>query len=342
MNILFDFNHPVDVNVFKNAVRILAAEGHHIFITYRARGILKRVVETELGDFHPVRIGKHHRSSFLMKVVGQLYRDCHFIPFYRRNRIDLSVGTSTNVISAWIMRIPHLAFEDDIEYKLTFTHANLFATRHIMPDYIELKKKNIHHYRGLKELAYLHPRYYSPRLEELDPYGLKPEEYVFIRKIARVSLNYRKEDDLSLTAIKKIRSLGLKVLLSLEDKREREIFEDDCIILQEPIRDIFSLIKFALFCVSSGDSVAREACLLGTPTIYTGRREMRVNTDLIDLGCLFKEDTEEAILNRIGQLASRREKDNIGSAVKVKIERDWEDVTQMIIRHVKDFDRSRS
>jgi len=341
LNILFDVNHPVDVNVLKKAAIQLAEDGHHIFVTYRPRGILEKVVETELGDFSPIRIGKYHPSSFFKKLFGQLYRDWLFLSFFRRNKIDLSIGSSTNAISAWIMGIPHLAFEDDPEYKLTFWHANLFATRHIMPSCIKVKRKNIYHYRGLKELSYLHPRHFSPRAEKLDSYGLRPDEYVFIRKIARVSLNYKKGESLSISVIKKIRALGLKILLSLEDKTERGQFQDDCIILEEPVEDIFSLMKFALFCISSGDSMAREACLLGTPTIYTGGREMQVNRELMEIGCLFKEDTEDDVTKRISQLSDRRRRDRIGRMMGAKIEHDWEDVTQVIIRHVNDFRESR-
>jgi predicted glycosyltransferase len=337
MNILFDFNHPADVNFFKNAAKKLAEAGDHIFVTYRQRGSLHKVIEAELGEFSPLQIGRHNSSSFFMKVLAQLYRDFRFLPYFKRNRIELSVGTSTNVISARLMGIPHLAFEDDLEYKVTFYHANLFATRHIMPSYIDVKKRNIYHYRGLKELAHLHPSYYTPRAAALERYGLHPEEYVFIRKIARVSLNYKRQDDLGPAVIKNIRKQGLKILLSLEDKRQRGLYQDDCMILEEPVPDIFALMKFAAFCISSGDSMARESCLLGTPTIYTGRREMKVNEYLIEIGCLFKEDTEEAIMNRISFLIRHRLKGQVAATVARKIEQDWEDVTQVIIRHVNDF-----
>jgi predicted glycosyltransferase len=337
MNILFDFNHPADVNFFKNAAKKLAAAGDHIFITYRQRGSLQKVIDAELGEFSPFQIGRHRSASFLMKVLTQIYRDYRFLSYFKKNGIELSVGTSTNVISARLMGIPHLAFEDDLEYKVTFYHANLFATRHIMPSYINVQKKNIYHYRGLKELAHLHPSYYSPQVSALDPYKVQPEEYVFIRKIARVSLNYKREDDLGPAVIKSIRKHGLKILLSLEDKRQRDLYQDDCTILEEPVPDIFALMKFAAFCISSGDSMARESCLLGTPTIYAGRREMKVNEELIGIGCLFKEDTEETIRNRVSYLISHPLKGRVADLIARKIEHDWEDVTQVIIRHVDDF-----
>ena len=120
MNILFDLNHPVDVNFFKNAIRELANKGHKIVVTYRARGKLKEITEFELGDFSPLEIGKHY-STFIAKIIGQLKRDLIFLFFQREKRINLSVCFGpTNAIASWLNRIPYLAFDDDFEYKIPF------------------------------------------------------------------------------------------------------------------------------------------------------------------------------------------------------------------------------
>ena len=338
MNILFDINHPVDVNFFKNAIRKLVNGGHNIIITYRPRGKLQSIVNFELGKFSPKKIGKHY-TAFIMKIIGQLKRDFVFLSFQRRNMVDLSVCFGpTNVIASWLNRIPYLAFEDDFEYKIPFYHANIFATRHIMPSYINVKKKNIYHYKGLKEIAYLHPIYFTPQSNELQKYGLKPNKYVFIRKIANVSLNYKKEDNLNLFVIQKIKKLGLEILLSLEDKKMKNYFKDYCIILEEPVNDVYSLMKYALFTISSGDSVARESCVLGVHAIYVGGREMLVNKELIDMGFMFKEDTVEEILNRISYLAKNDGRENIEKLIKFKIENEWDDPTEIILKHIKDFE----
>jgi hypothetical protein len=337
MNILFDLNHPKDVNCFKNSIRTLSKRGHHIIVTYRPRGKLQAIVHSELSEFSPVKIGRHY-SSFIMKILGQLMRDFAFIPFHRKNKIHLSVGTSTNAMSSWLLRIPHLALEDDIEYKIPFYHANLFATRHIMPSYIKIRRKNVYHYKGLEELAYLHPAHFSPREEELIKYQVEPGDYVFIREVAGVSLNYKKRNSLNLDVVKKLRKLGLKILLSLEDAGMKEHFEDHCTILQEPVDDIFSLMKYALFTISSGDTMARESCLLGTPAIYTGGREMLLNKELIEMGCMFKEESLNDITDRIEYLSQNDVKERTGKLIRHKIEHDWDDPTQVILKHIKDFE----
>jgi len=337
MNILIDINHPVDVNYFKNAAKELANKGHRIIITYRLRGKLESIINFELGEFNPIKIGKHY-STFFAKIIAQLKRDLVFLFFHKKNMVDLSVCFGpTNAISSWLNKIPYLAFEDDFEYKIPFYHANIFATRHIMPSYICVKKKNIYNYKGLKELAYLHPNYFTPTIEELKNYDLKPYRYVFIRKVANVSLNYKKEDNLNIIVIKNIKKLGLKILLSLEDEKMKNYFKDECIILDEPVNDIYSLMKYAKFTISSGDSMARESCLLGTPTIYTGSRDMAVNKELIDIGGMFKENTIEKILNRINYLSKNEARHRIEKLVKYKIMNEWDDPTKVILKHINDF-----
>jgi predicted glycosyltransferase len=55
-------------------------------------------------------------------------------------------------------------------------------------------------------------------------------------------------------------------------KKRRDEYPADWILLQEPIEDIHSLIYYAAGLVSSGDSMAREAALLGVPSYYLGIR----------------------------------------------------------------------
>jgi len=337
MNILFDINHPVDVNFFKNAIKILSESGHNIVVTYRDRGRLGEIANFELGEFAPIRIGKHQKTS-ATKIAGQLKRDLEFLSFQRRKQIDISVCFGpTNAIASWLNGIPYLAFEDDFEYKIPFYHANIFSTRHIMPAYIRVNKKNIHHYNGLKELAYLHPNYFSPIVDELKRYELLPKKYVFIREIANVSLNYKKQNLLIDELVNFIKNLGFKIVFSLEKKDLKSLYERDCVILEEPVEDIYSLMKYALFAVSSGDTVARETSLLGTPTIYTGGRNMAVNNELIDIGCMFKEDKLDNIVKRIARLSIKGEKERITRLVADKINYHWEDTTEVILRHINDF-----
>ncbi|MDP8200855.1 MAG: DUF354 domain-containing protein [Candidatus Tenebribacter burtonii] len=337
MNILFDLNHPVDVNFFKSTILILKEQGHRIIITYRSRGKLQKIVDYELSDLNSTPIGKHYKR-FLSKFFGQLIRDLLMFRFQRKNKIELSVCFGpTNAISSWFNRIPYLAFEDDVEYKIPFYHANIFATRHIMPDYINFSNKRTWKYKGFKELAYLYPGTFRANKNSLKKLNLIESDYVFIREISNVSLNYKEENKSIIDIVSYIVNKGKKVVISLEDDDLKKVLEDKCIVLKEPVEDLYSILKYAQFALSSGDTMAREACLLGTPCIYTGGREMVMNNELIEIEIMYKEDSVESIFERIDLLINNSVSQELSNKINVKIENEWADTTEVILEHINEF-----
>ena len=76
-------------------------------------------------------------------------------------------------------------------------------------------------------------------------------------------------------------------------KKRRDEYPADWILLQEPIEDIHSLIYYAAGLVSSGDSMAREAALLGVPSYYLGiRYSMPANAAASKVASLQNQKTE--------------------------------------------------
>jgi len=332
MNILFDLNHPVDVNFFKNSILTLK-KNHNVSIIFRNRGKLEKILRFELKNISISKIGEHKKTLF-GKIIFQLLRDLKIIKHLKKNNIDLvACFGSTSAISARLCGIPYLAFDDDYEYKIPFYHANLFCTEHIFPDVIEFSNSKTRKYHGFKELAYLHPNYLRACDRVLHEYGLLPENYVFLREISRDSLNYKESTTILNKLVQEIKSRGFKVVLSLENKLLADEFSNDCIILEEPVSDIYSLLYYALFTISSGDTVARESAIMGVPTIYTGKRKMAVNKALVDEGLMLESSSVENILRYVDTITSntkrktrRMSRDLIGNK--------WEDTTEVILRHI--------
>ena len=336
MRLLFDINHPVDINFFKNAIACLKNENHDIYIIYRNRGALELILKYELGEYSITSIGEH-RKGFLNKIIYQFKRDFQIVPFIKKKKIDIVICFGpTSALAAKICKIPYLAFDDDFEYKIPFYHANYLCKRHIYPDFIQYSNSRTYKYHGFKELAYINPKYFNPSKKILKEYKLKGEDYVFIREIANVSLNYKENKSILKGLIKKIEDRGLKVILSLEDKSLKKYYEKDCIILKEPVSDIYSLLYFALFAVSSGDTVARETSLMGVPTIYTGGRVMAVNSELIKKGLLYDISNLKEVENFVDKLDIKQKNVNRQKA-NTLINDKWDDTTKVILSHVNDF-----
>lgn len=337
MNIHIDLVHPSDVNLFKNVINRLYSEGNNLFITLRERGKLLVIAQSELGSFEINIIGKHEKG-FLRKLLALIRREYYLYFFLKKNKINISINQGfSNVLACKLLKIPFLNFEDDFEYKLAFHYARLFSTRDIMPDFISATGKNIYKYHGFKELAYLHPAVFLPNINALGTLGINPLKYVFIREISNISLNYNGRVSYIEKVVDFVSSKGLQILLSLEDKSISNKFVNKCIILQEPVEDIYSLIANSLFVVSSGDTMAREACLLSTPTIYSGGRDMLMNNPLIEKGIMFKADTFTEITDRVNYFLLDDNALKIRAEAKKIISSEWENTTDVILKHIGDF-----
>lgn len=327
--ILFDLNHPVDVNFFKNTINILLKENFNVDVIYRPRGKLGDIATFEL-PIKPIPIGKHYKK-FHTKLVGQLVRDFKTYLFFSKKKYNLIVCFGpTSAISAKIKGIKYLAFDDDFEYKIPFYHANFFATKHIYPDFIKYTNKRVIQFHGYKELAYLHPNYFKPNNNSLNEFGLTENKYIFIRHISNISLNYKGETGDLNKLLEIIRKFNYKIVLSIEDKKLVSSLGSDVIVLKEPINDIYSLMNYSLLAISYGDTVARECSILGVPTIYLGARNMKMHDELLEIGVMSQISDYENIESILkSDLISK--KLLCKEVISEKIKNEWRDTTEVIL-----------
>jgi uncharacterized protein len=337
MKILVDLNHPVDVNFFKNAIGVLAKQHNcDVEITLQPRGKLVPILQRELPGYRFTPIGTY-RKSLAGKVFGAGYRFLRLLSYVRRGGFDavVSFGGIGVCHATYILRKPSVIFDDDIEYRIGFYPYKPFATRLVMPQHIPVRGRNVVKYKGFKELAYLHPNHFKPDESALREYGVTPGKYVFVREVSKISMNYAHLETGQLAGVcGHLKTLGLDVILSLEDKSLTDRFAPHCIILQEPVRDIYSLMHFALLTVSSGDTMARESCLTGTPVIYTGGRYMSVNTELTKKGIFFEPDEEHSVMSLVGKVVEGNIKDRTREIVRQALVDEWEDTTEVIVNNV--------
>lgn len=336
MKILFDLNHPADVNFFKKSIEFLS-ESHNVKIIYRHRGVLKNIIDCELPGFEAVEIGKH-KKYFFLKIISQLFREVFLVKYLLKNKIDLVLCFGgTSAFSSWFCRIPYLSFDDDIEYKIPFFYANIFCTKHIYPEFINFKNKKTVLYNGYKELAYLHPENINFNKKILRKLDVIENNYVFVREIDNVSLNYKSNKiDLS-KVIESINNLGYKAIISIENKfKPNNLRGGNYQILTDQNSSYFNILYYAKFVVSSGDTVARESALLGTPTIYTGDRIMAANNFLINKKFITKIKNIEQFNKEIKSINDKTKKNN-RTKIKSLIKKSFENTSDVIINNAKNY-----
>jgi uncharacterized protein len=331
MKIVVDITHFPHLNFFKNAIQKFLRDGLEVDIVVQNRGNLTSILEFEyklpykkIGDYSPSALGK---------MASIFTRDVSLFTYLRTIKYDAATGVGSINLAhvSFLLRKPTVIFEDDIEYKLAFYPYRYFASFIVVPDSIPLHGPNVLRYRGFKELAYLHPKYFTPTDSVLKDYGLKPSRYIFMRDVTRTTLNYAGLSEGILSRLcPTLREMGYDVVVSLEDKKFGDLYGDSCIVLQEPTPNIHSLLHYAALTVASGDSMARESCLVGTPVIYTGQREMVIHEELKKMGCFFQADRFDDIIPCVNHIIEKEIKKKTVTAVDHAMKTRWDDVTGVI------------
>ena len=286
MNVWIDIYHIPQLNFYSQFVKQLSARGYNVFITILDRGKNVVIVKKTFANMPNVKIwtiGKHRLNVWSVIFEANLLRITQLLYWSLFKHVDISFSNGfQHGFIAKFTGHPAYSFHDDPDagdHKMmnrfcTQNHALLYC----LPNGYKLHHKDIL-MPSLKEWAYLNPRVFSPKIEMLDSYSIKPKNYIFIREVSTGTFNY--SDQISGCVLKVQNIISnfidnngnhIKVLFSLEEKHRRNEYPEDWILLQEPVDDIHSLIYYSAGLVSSGDSMAREAALLGVPSYYLGIR----------------------------------------------------------------------
>lgn len=334
MNILFDILHPADINLFKNLTFRLRKENHQVFIIFRDRGALESILRKELPDFNITKIGQH-KKRFISKILGGINREFRAFKFLKNNNINIMISQGlASGFACRLLNIKILHYDDDCEYKFTFYLGKFLSDIDLVPSFMPVKGQNIVKYKGYKELAYLHPTYFKPAEHALEKYNINPYDYVFVREISNVSLNYQNKNESLSLIIKHLLNINLKIILSLEDKTHLNKYGSSCIILEEPIEDLYSIVSFAKFVISSGDTMAREACLLGVPCIYTGGRQMFANKFFVENRFMYQVNETNQLFTKIDELSLLNTHSNLKLSINNIIFNKFDDTNNVLYTQV--------
>ena len=343
--------HLADVNFYKNALNRLK-QHHEIMITVVDRGNLVSIVQKEYPDFKVVKLGKH-RTGKIGKLFGLFDREIRFAMLFLKNRPDIvsSFGFYP-AIMAKLFVVPAILFHDDYEYRFMFNICKTFATTFYIPDSIRLKMaedlgaafqyneqtksfRNIKFYNGFKESAYL--KDFVPDVNCLEQRGLHGNPFVFCRDISSISLNYQEFKNVDLTAtFKWLKNKGFTVLYYPEN--ENDSYNGLCIKLSGAIPDILSLQYYASLTITSGDTIARESAILGTPVIYIGGRNMAVNQPLLDIGIIQETMDEVVIEQYMEQMIQPEYAEKMKKRITAS---NWDDLTQLIVNALEQSEKDK-
>lgn len=299
MNILFDINHPAHVHYFRNAISILQSQGHQITITSREKDVTTDVLD---GYHLPHRVLSKSRKGLLWLAWELIVRQCKLAPILLKNKINICVSSTgaCSVHICKILSIPTLVFYDTETAKLQNKLSIPLATRYITPEsYMKEEGSNHETYKGVQELAYLHPKYFSPDENILKTIGVsKEDKYIVLRFVAWAAAHDIGERGMRLefkrTLINKLKD-NAKIFIISEDNLPEEFLEYQ---YTGPVEKVHDLMNFASLFIGEGATMASECACLGTPSIYVNSIKLGSIKECEKYGLVFDLDDEESILNK--------------------------------------------
>lgn len=306
MTIWIDICHTPQYNFYKPIILELLHRGCSVNLTILRRGKTPNIVHRELDGHSELtiyEIGKHKMTKISAVIHANIFRLIQLLHWRMKHPCDVAFGNGMHpAIIQHLFRGKSYSFGDDPD-TLDFMFKRKYNTECNFCLFEDAKLEtyggNLHVLRCLKEWAYLNPKTFVPNVEQLRKYDIQPKQYIFLREVSVGTINYA---DQTIGAIHNIQQYisqlrtadgqPMKVLFSLEEKHRRHEYPADWILLEEPLEDIHSLMYYAAGLVSSGDSMAREAALLGIPAYYLGvRHSMPANLAASKVANLQNEKT---------------------------------------------------
>ena len=267
MRIVVDVTHPGHVHFFKHAIWACQARGHDVRILARDRDIIIELLRAYKLPF--VSMGKAGRGLVglgleLIRYEARVLRELlRFKP-----DIVLEIGGTFVVHAAKLAGIPSIVFTDTEHARLTNSITFPFASVICTPEcyFDDLGKRQVR-YAGYQELAYLHPRYFTPDPNVLANAGLDLRERLIVLRFG----SWQAAHDIGqqgfinrASLVRELERYG-RVLITSEGKLPAELLQYGMTITPEKIHD---LLYYATMYIGEGGTMASEAALLGTPSIF--------------------------------------------------------------------------
>lgn len=270
MNVLVDIGHPAHVHLYRNLINELKKKQHNVIVTVKDIPIAQELLE--IYGIPYLNIGKKS-DSLLSKGLNQLNYNWKILTLVRKHKIQIGLGTSiTNAHVSRISKMNSVIFDDDDDevQPLFVKYAHPYCDALLSPDVLSGKRKlsSTLYYPGYHELAYLHPKRFTPDPSVLGEAGIKPGEVFFIMRFNAFKAHHDTgvkglSLDQKLELIKILKPIG-KILITTERDIEPELKEFQMKVSPEKGH---SLLAFATMLIGDSQTMTSEAAVLGIPSL---------------------------------------------------------------------------
>jgi len=266
MRLLFGIYHPKDVYFFKNIINRLINEDHEIKIVSQDKDVTLELLTRFGFNFEII---KRTCGRLTGKLRSLIRSNLHLIRVAKDFKPDIFIHGSSLAQVSKIFGKPHIDYCDTehaiLAHIATFPFSDIVCTPSCFKGKIYSKKHIM--FDGYSELAYLHPNYFKPDKSVLDELGLtKGEDFVVVRfvswkathDIGQIGIINKKE------LIEKLNNY-VRIVISSESKLPRDLEKYK---ISLPPHRIHDLLYYASMYIGEGATMASEAAILGTISLY--------------------------------------------------------------------------
>jgi uncharacterized protein len=345
MRVLFDMGHPAHVHLFKNTIAKLKKDGHDIKITARNKEVTQALL-TAYGLEYEDR-GKIF-TGILSKAFGMIRIDFKLFAIAKKFNPDLLIGVSNPYVAhvGTVLRKPVIIFHDTENVPFAGFYIYPFVQAILTPMHFResLDPKKHIKIKGFKEIAYLHPNYFSPDLHVLEELGVRPQEkFIVVRFVSWDATHDIGQKGISdkIGFVKTLEQYG-RVLLSSEGNVPPEMKP---YLMNVPPERMHDLLSYAALYVGEGATMATEAAVLGIPSIFVSSLAGRFG-NLIELeetyDLLYSFTEGDAALEKAVEILRNKKSKELWIQKKERLLKDKIDVTGFLVSFIEYFPSSLS
>ena len=350
MKILLDIGHPAHVHLYRNFYKEMIERGHEILVTVKDIPAAK-----ELLTFYgmPFKNIGRRAGSIVGKGFKQLKFGVQLLAIAYKEKIEIGFGSSiTNCHVSRLSPMKSIVFDDDDDEKqpLATNFGHPFAHCLLSPDVLKgkRKKKDTVFYAGYHELAYLHPKRFTPDPDVLNQAGLASGETFFIMRFSA----FKAHHDVGIKGLSLDNKIYLakylsdygKVFITAEKEIETELRQYQ---LRIPPHKIHSLMSYAKLFVGDSQTMISEAAVLGVPALRCTSLAGRVSyleeqEHKYGLAYSFKPDNFEELVFKMKELVNNPDTKKEWIKKRDKMLNDKIDVTAFMVWFVENYPESKS
>lgn len=335
---MIGIQHPKHVHLFRNTISHLLKEKHELRIVAKDKEVTCALLEHLQIPFTVLGRNQPSMGKKILSLAGQEYDTYKIMKEFKP---DLVIGRAIPHLAhiSYLLNIPFIIFEDTEAgaiHRITVPFASAVVTPSCFRG--NFGKKQIR-YNGFDELAYLHPDYFTPDPRTITQLGLSEgEPYIVLRFVSWNAHHDRGEHGIGdkLNLIKSLEKHG-RVVISSEGNLPAEFRPYSVAISPEKIHD---LLSFAALYMGEGGTMASEAAILGTPSIYISTLAGRLG-NFISLekkyGLLYSFTDDHAALEKAKEILMNKNSKKEWHLKRELLLKDSIDVTGFMIRFIENY-----